>query len=281
MNIITILKSKLDKYSAGEKKIAGYIINNIESVKTLTSSELAQNIEVGQSTIIKFVKKTGFKGYQDFKLALYEYKVNDDNKTNMLHNDISIESSINEIYSKLIQENINSMNATFEYINKDFINESINKLNNANSIMLAGMGTSGLVVKDMYYKLLKIGKSSMYSEDMHVSYQIALGMKENDVCFIASHSGKTKELIKLAEILKEKNVSIILITEDENSPLGKIADIVLTYISNETFFRTSAMSSRITQLSIIDIIFLGLVKENYNTAMDYIFQSRNVTGWNK
>lgn len=281
MHIITILKSKLDSYSSGERKIAEYIINNVESVKPLTSSELAQNIDVAQSTIIKFIKKVGFKRYQDFKLALYEHQGNNDNKNTMLHNDISIESSINEIYSKLIQENVSSMNATFDYINKDLIEESIDRLNKSNFVMVAGIGTSGLVAKDMYYKLLKIGKRSMNVEDTHVSYQMALGMKEGDTCFIISHSGKTKELIKLSEILKERNVQIILITGNENSPLAKASDIVLAYISDETFFRTSAMSSRITQLSIIDIIFLGLVKENYQIAMNYIYESKNVTGWSK
>ncbi|RDY29329.1 MurR/RpiR family transcriptional regulator [Romboutsia weinsteinii] len=281
MSVIVKLNSKYNDLSATEKKIADFIINNTELIKGFTSSELAKQINVGQSTIVKFVKKFGYKGYTDFKMSLIESSMSNYNSSQLIHNDISIESSIDDIYLKLIEENIKSLKATYEFLNEDLLNESIKILNESNKVLVAGIGTSGLVAKDMHYKLLKIGKCSLYSDDMHISYQMPLLMEENDVCVLISYSGKTKEIIKLAEALKENNTKIILITANEKSPLAKISDIVLTVVSDETFFRTSAMSSRITQLSIIDIMFLGLVKENYETSMDNIAQSRNITGWIK
>ncbi|MGL4911652.1 MAG: MurR/RpiR family transcriptional regulator [Romboutsia sp.] len=279
MGIVLKLKSKIDDLSKTEKKIANFIIDNIDLTKTLTSSELAEQLEIGQSTIIKFVKKFGFKGFTDFKMCLIEYSTRTTDVDKKLHNNISIESDIDDIYLKLVQETINSLNATYNSIDKNKLKDSIDILNNSNRVMVAGIGASSIVAKDMYYKILKVGKNIFYNEDMHISYQIGAMMDENDVCIIVSYSGKTEELLKLVNMVKKNLTKVIVITSNENSPIAKLSDVVLQVISEEGILRTSAMSSRITQLSIVDILFLGLLKEEYDSSIDKILKSREVTGW--
>lgn len=283
MNIITKFRLKYKSLSPTERRIVDFILEHTRETQELTSTQLAAKIDVGQSTIIKLVQKFGFKGYTDFKMELASMGTTSQVHAQQppFHQNISIESSLDEIYGKLVEESIHALKMTYMCLDKHVLNESVSCLNQANKVLLAGMGTSSLVAKDMYYKLLKIGKTAFYSDDIHITYQIPTFMEKGDVCVLISYSGQTKELIKLCEILKKQHIKVLLITACKQSPLAKLADLKLLFISEETLFRTSAMCSRITQLSLIDLLFLGLVKNNYEQAMTCITHNREVTGWSK
>ena len=56
-----------------------------------------------------------------------------------------------------------------------------------------------------------------------------------DVCLFASRGGRTKELLPIIEICKSKGVHIIAVTENEDSPLAKSADVTLhQHVNRET-----------------------------------------------
>lgn len=47
-----------------------YIINNPDEVIYFSIANLAAKCQIGNATIIRLCKKLGFKGYQEFKVAL-------------------------------------------------------------------------------------------------------------------------------------------------------------------------------------------------------------------
>ena len=50
-----------------------------------------------------------------------------------------------------------------------------------------------------------------------------------------------------------------------DNPLAKLGDIVLYTTSAETAYRSSATSSRITQLTLVDILFYGTLSRGMDT----------------
>ena len=60
-------------------------------------------------------------------------------------------------------------------------------------------------------------------------------LQKGDVMLFASRGGKTKELIPIAQICKQKGVSIITITENTESELAEFADVTIRqYVNRET-----------------------------------------------
>ncbi|WP_055666493.1 MurR/RpiR family transcriptional regulator [Desnuesiella massiliensis] len=281
MDIKLKIESNLENLSNTEVKIARFILDNTSTIKNMTSSELAEKIGVGQSTIIKFIKKFGFNGFLDFKIKLSESLAKEKSNTRKMHDDISLEDPLKDVYFKLVEESIRSIQGTYQNIDFSELEATIELLNNSSRIVLIGIGNSGLVAKDFNNKLLKIGKTPLFSEDLHVSLSIVPSLTEQDCCIVFSYSGKTKEIVEISEKIKEKKCPVIAITSNMSSPLAKLSDKILCTISAEGLLRTSAMSSRITQLSIVDILFLGLVQKNYDPAISKIQQGRHFVGWEK
>ena len=67
---IYLIHSLKDSFSDKEKTVAGYILSRPSEAVHPSIEELAANIGVSVSTLLRFVKKLGYSGYQQFRIAL-------------------------------------------------------------------------------------------------------------------------------------------------------------------------------------------------------------------
>lgn len=69
MELLRKLEQK-ENFTERECEIADYILRNCESVLKMTTRELASETFTSATVIVRFVKKIGYDGFQDFKLHL-------------------------------------------------------------------------------------------------------------------------------------------------------------------------------------------------------------------
>lgn len=262
----TIVRIKEYKNNANgaERKIVDFLLENPEQVVNCTIHELAEKTYSSASTIVRLCKKLGFKGYKDFQKSLvYELALRKealDEKTQ----EITREDSLESIIEKVTYKNVISLENTMKLIDLEILERCVDILEKANTINLFGMGSSLLVAKDAYLKFLRINKPCLISDDWHAQLLQARNITKNDVAIAISYSGMTEEVLRCVQTAKENNAPIIAITRFEENPLSSIADYNLYVSATEFIFRSGAMSSRISQLSIIDILFTAFINRNYD-----------------
>lgn len=110
--------------------------------------------------------------------------------------------------------------------------------NNKNGkILVMGAGRSGLVGRAFAMRLLHLGYNAYVLGDTIVP---AIG--EKDIAIAISGSGRTRLILTAAEAAKEAKAKLVAITSYPDSPLAKIADIVVEvpgrtkYSTNEDYF---------------------------------------------
>ena len=118
------------------------------------------------------------------------------------------------------------------------------------------------MANDAYLKFLRIDKPCSCCEDIHSQYVIARNSKPNDVAIVISYSGRTEEIVRCAEYLKAQGTPIIAITRFELSPISRMAACCLNVMASEELYRSGAMSSRIAQLNMIDILYTACINRN-------------------
>ena len=87
------------------------------------------------------------------------------------------------------------------------------------------------------------------------------------MAIILSYSGQTQEMIRCAEELNKNGVPIILISRFGSSALAKMADCNLCVAATEYIVRSGAMSSRISQLNMIDILYTAYINRDFENNM--------------
>jgi RpiR family carbohydrate utilization transcriptional regulator len=124
-----------------------------------------------------------------------------------------------------------------------------------------GVGNSGFVAQDAQLKLFRLGVNSVALSDGHVQVMSATMLGEKDCAIIISNSGRSRDLIDVAEIVLKKGATLIAITAS-GSPLARLTlesgQILLAADHPEDHERYSPMVSRMLHLMIIDILTTGV-----------------------
>ncbi|SHK71157.1 transcriptional regulator, RpiR family [Clostridium cavendishii DSM 21758] len=274
MNCSLLIKQIQESMTESEKKIAEYVLNNPGDVYKFSANQLGMVTETSAASVVRFAKKLGFDGLQEFKIALAK----DDNITteDVDYEYINTDDTIKEVMVKISNKNIKSINDTVVLLDEKKIEEAVRAIQNAKNIYIFGVGQSALIGMDLQYKLSRIRKNALMNLDSHLQISIAANMSEDDVAIGISYSGKTKEVYNALSKSKEKGAKCITITKFGDNPVASLGDINIQVPGVEKDLRVGAISSRIAQLTIIDILFIGVAKDNFPMVDKYLKETRNM-----
>ena len=138
------------------------------------------------------------------------------------------------------------------YFDDDAFSRAVALLSSAERIGTCGCGHSGIFCQHFSHLLCCIDRPSRFISPAEAVHGASGFLKSGDVMVFASRGGKTKELLPILDICKQKGVSVITVTENLSSPLAEGADVVLKqYVNRETDrFNTQGTTSS-TSLGVI------------------------------
>ncbi|MCT4781605.1 MULTISPECIES: MurR/RpiR family transcriptional regulator [Exiguobacterium] len=234
-----------------EQRIADYILKHPETVIHHTINQLADDLDVAESTVFRFCQRIGFKGYQALKIALAADVVA---PMQDIHEDIAPDDTPLEIAEKIFTTNVRTIEATRQILDEESLERAVDLLLSGRRIEFFGSGGSAVIALDAYHKFVRSGLFVTANLEAHMQLMSASQLTKDDVAVIISHSGASKETLDVAKVLSG-NVPVIAITNYAKSPLSKLADVSLYTVSQETEFRSEALASRIAELSLIDALY--------------------------
>lgn len=99
----------------------------------------------------------------------------------------------------------------------------------------SGCGHSGIICQHFAHLMCCMERPARFISPAEAVHGASGFLQKGDVMVFASRGGKTKELFPIVDICKAKGVSIIVITENLESPLAQAADVLLKqYVNRET-----------------------------------------------
>ncbi|TDT51298.1 MurR/RpiR family transcriptional regulator [Fonticella tunisiensis] len=262
MEQISCLQKLREIYSSlknAEKRVAEFILQNPNDVVHYSITELAETCKSGEATIFRLCKRLGYKGYQELKIKIASEVVS---PIEDIHEEIKEDDDLFIVIQKIFNSTISSLNLTMKMNDTASIDKAINILSKSERIAFFGMGGSSALAFDAYHKFLRTGKRCEYHGDSHIQSILAAVLGENDCIIAISNTGSTKELIENLNIARENKVKIIAVTSDIKSPIAKVSDIVLVSCGKGNNLKSEAMESRISTLTLIDCLFVGLCLRN-------------------
>lgn len=273
MNILEYIKQNYDTFTDREKLIADYLLSNKESIINLSAKEIGDLTSTSAATLVRFSKKLGFNSLNEMKLNLSMSLKNNKESSSFEYIDKNLETK-DIIYG--IKNSIDVvMDKTVSLIKEEELEKAIDLLIKAKNIYIYSVGVSGLVGMDFYYKLSRINKRCIAHNDTHLQITSSVLMEAGDVAVAISYSGSTKEVLECVKNAKKNNIPVIAITKASvNNELEQLADITLKVPFVEKSLREGAMSSRISQLALIDMLFIGMAKNNLEEIEEKLILTR-------
>lgn len=253
---LAAIRGHYSQFSDKEKKIADFVLNDPRNIIHMTINQIADELNIAESTIFRFCQRIGFKGFQAFKISLASEVVT---PLKDIHEQIEEGDEVKTVAEKVFRSNIKTLEATLQIVDGETLEHAVATIVKARKVEFFGNGGSASVAMDGYHKFLRIGMPVALNLDAHLQVMSAAQMNEEDVAIVISHSGSTTDIMELLRVLKNKGVTVICLTNFAKSPLTKESDICLYTVSEETDFRSEALASRIAQLTLIDALYTNLM----------------------
>lgn len=261
------IRSLYSSFTKKEKKVADYVMDNSTKVIYMSITELSDVCGVGETTIIRFCRKLDVKGYQEFKLLLAREMIDPEEN---LHENISHSDNLLDIIKKITQSNIQAIQDTASVVSSDKLYAAVNAILNADKVDLYGVGASAFTAGDAKYKLLRIGINAEAVGDPHMQCMSAVNLTSKSVAIGISFSGSTKDTVDSLTLAHKSGAFTIAITNYEKSPITKAADVVLLTSARETPLRSGALTSKIAQLHLLDILYTALAIRKEEKAYEFL-----------
>lgn len=270
---IFTIHEKLQNFSAKEKLIATYIAANPADAVDPSIEELAERIGVSESTLFRFVRKLGYDGYQQFRIALATETAGPGGTVYEV-DEASLEGK--GTIPVVFKTNVAALEATMAKLNPRDLSEVAERFIAADRVLLFGLGGSALVAQDAFHKLVRTGVTCIAPLDFHMQLMLASQATASDCALVVSHTGSNKDALALADELRSRGTPLVVLTDSGRSPLTKLGDIVLRVHTASSRYAMEAFSARLVQLAIVDCLYVELMERLGPQAISALERMREV-----
>ncbi|MDR9747297.1 MurR/RpiR family transcriptional regulator [Paenibacillus taichungensis] len=238
-----------------EQKVARCVRDNPDNIIYFSVTELADFAGTGETTVMRFCRKIGFKGYQDFKLMLAQGLPKRQNQPDG-------EQGEDDYADHLYASMVGVLQSSLGMLDRSQLKQAVKCLDSARHVQFFGVGSSGITAMDAKNRFLRIGRRAEANSDSHIQSMMAVTMGEGDVAFGISVSGSTLDTNDMLMKAKQNGAKVIAMTNYAKSPIASIADILLLTAGKESPLEGGSVGAKISQLFIIDLLCQGLEREH-------------------
>lgn len=258
----------LNDLPRAERAFAQAVIESPSSWLCSTLSKLAYETGSSEAAIIRFCKRLGFNGINEFKIAISEASQTELGVDRHTHSSLETIDIMREMYKSTLQ----ILNDTIAQ-GTDNYDKAVMSLMNAQSINFFGVGEAYITCMFGKLKFSKLGKLCTADGDPFQQYITAKNLGLKDVAIAISYDGATKTVCDCMRIARANKATTISITRKHPSVLLRYTELPLYSVVNDLTEAGEKAARRISDQFIIDVLYYTMINK-----MGYDEYSNQIAG---
>ena len=267
-NPFQIIAANYSGFSKVFRRIADSVLEHPDQVLASNIHQLGRELEIAESSIVRFCKALGYSGFSELKLMLAKYGRQSSKIIFENLKDGSPEAVSREIFSLSIE----TLQIAAEQLDFSAIQKAADMLNRAGRIVICGVGASASVAESVAAQLLRIGIAAEASTDGELMQMTARGADARTLFVAITKSGRNLPLVRAFELAKARGAMTVCLTGFEQTPIERFCDVRIVHYCPSTIL----MSSRIVQSTIIDCLCINAVIQRKEEAERIYAENREV-----
>lgn len=258
--LLTYVKGILASLNPTDRLIADYVLADPERVITSSIAQLKEDCGASVGAIVAFCRRVGLTGFAEFKIALARDLAQSGLPAGQTQDSGTLLEKVFHVHAQSLTETL-QINPTAQF---EKIAQVIDK---SRRVELFSIGLSYPVAYTAYCKFLLLGLQTSAHFDSHIQLIAATQLEKGDVAIGISLSGTTRETVECLEVAKARGATTIGLTNAMKSPITTYSDYCLYATPSEIKYFQAPLASRVTQLALIDALFVFLaLKHKTRTA---------------
>lgn len=202
---------KIQRLNELELSVYEYVIQHKNTVPYMRIRELAEEVHVSTTTVLRFCKKMDCDGYSEFKYRFKEW-VGQKSIEQIPEDFAELKEFFERVESRNFQKKLDTAAAMVA---------------KADRVILIGIGNSGYIGKYAARYFTNLGKFSLYITDAF--YPINMSDASYTVAIVLSVSGESVQIVESIQGFQKAGCSVITFTNNEQSTAAKMADLNISY----------------------------------------------------
>lgn len=249
-SVVPIIKMNYGKFTAVEKSIADFFINNQEKVD-LSSRAIADRLYVSEASLSRFAQKCGYRGYREF-MYQYESTFMEDNEA-MTGNTRMILNAYQELLHK-----------TYSLVDEEQISRIAHYMSDAQRVLTCGRGSSGHAAAEMEMRFMRIGVNIDSLQDSDLIRMQAMFQNKHSLVFGISISGETEDVLYLLRESRRRGAKTVLITAEIKDYFYAFCTEVVRMPSLKHLNQGNVISPQFPIILMLDLIYSCYANLNHH-----------------
>lgn len=257
MSSLLRISAQRDRMSAIERRIADFILDNAHLLRDYSSQQLANALEVSQSSVVKFSQKLGFKGYPDLKYAIGEDLVRQDG--NGAPTAAAAPGSDVPAPGELLwQAKSDAVRETRLLNPPERIEAIVEVVRKARTVFVIGLGQDGIVARAFTLRLAQLGILAVYHFDPVLMPTSLANAGREDVMLVFSEHGRRTVLSELSRLFRTRVGTVVSVTRNTPNPLRAQADLALVVSGHDDRSHVEPLLYQAALQQLLDLVFVLL-----------------------
>ena len=224
MNIVEIIKDALDDMTRSERQVASHYLAHPNDFAFCTLDTIAEKIDTSTTSVLRFSRRIGFKGYKDFQQAV--------------QSQINLQPQLPEKFQRSLNRGPNMLlhkvardvqciQETFENMDEQKVAAAVALVSEAKRVFTFGSRESFALAHYAYTRFASVRPDVSMLQTQSGQIESVLSLGRGDVCIVFLFHRYTRQTVKILELMAKREVSVILVTDPPYEDLEKTAQILL------------------------------------------------------
>lgn len=264
-DLIKRINDSYSKLSKGQKLLANYIIDHYEKAVFLTAAKLGKIVGVSESTVVRFANELGYDGYPKLQRALEELvktKLTSIQRVEVTSDRIDQ----SHVLKSVLQSDADKIKVTLEEIDEAVFDKSVELILEAKQIYIIGVRSCAALANFLgfYFNLVFNNVKLIHTNSVSEMFEQIYRLSKDDVVIGISFPRYSKRTLKAMEFAKQREASVITITDSPLSPMTQFADCSLIARSDMASF----VDSLVAPLSLINALIVAICIKKQDTVVE-------------
>lgn len=275
-DMISKINQKYNTLSKGQKKLAAYILDNYDRAVFLTATNLGKEVEVSESTVVRFAMSLGYKGYPEFQKAMEELVSNRLSRMEKMEVTYG-HNSQSQLLENVLASDREKISDTMEHMDAKAFELAVDTLIKAKRVYIIGLRSCAPLANFLafYLNMLLDHVMQINTNSTTEIFEQMIHIDSEDVIVGISFPRYSMRTLKALEFANNRNAKVITLTNDIHAPINLYSSCNLVAKSD----MVSIVDSLVAPLSVINALVVGICMKQKDKVVHTLEELESI--WNE
>lgn len=268
------IQNAYDHLTNTQHTIADFFLEHLDTLPFKRLEELADQIGVSTTSIIRFARSIGYQGYGDMQQDLQQSILGKVSLPERLKSSVQVEKE-DHLLLQTFQADVDNIQETLSVLSEAVLAEAVSAIVHARSVYIIGTRGNFSVAHYLGYRLGQIKPGVHLVDGVSLAYpEQVIGIQQEDVCIAFLTPRYSRMTANLVSWIKRKSVKVILFAKAGNSEIHPYGDIILPCQTTGVSYKSSLTAL----FCVCNYLLAAVAMQDHDHAMESLSDIEELLG---